>query len=228
MKKKKISRSELIKNWDISYKKKQNFLLYPSEQLVRFFNRYISKRKSIKKSVKKIEALDYGCGAGRHLLYLEENGVKTIGYDISKIAINLAKKLLKYKKIKNIQVTDNLKSKLFENKKFDLIVSYGVLDSMTISDVKMSLDFIYEKLKKNGLFFVEILGHKTLRRKRVKLSKYEDLIKDNHEKNTIQLYHDKNLIKNLYNKFKIIEKIETFEIKKNYKHHEYIIVFCKK
>ena len=72
-------------------------MLYPSEQLVRFFNRYISKRKSIKKSVKKIEALDYGCGAGRHLLYLEENGVKTIGYDISKIAINLAKKLLKYK-----------------------------------------------------------------------------------------------------------------------------------
>ena len=33
-----------------------------------------------------------------------------------------------------------------------------------------------------GFFFVEILGHKTLRRKRVKLSKYEDLIKDNHEK----------------------------------------------
>ncbi len=202
-------------------------MLYPSEQLVRFFNRYISKRKSIKKSVKKIEALDFGCGAGRHLLYLEENGVRTIGYDISKIAINLAKKLLKYKKIKNVQLTNNLKSKLFKNKKFDFIVSYGVLDSMTINDVKLSLDFIYEKLKENGLFFVEILGHKTLRRKRVKLSKYEDLIKDNHEKNTIQLYHNENLIKNLYKKFKVIEKIETFEIKKNYRHHEYIIVFRK-
>ena len=33
-------------------------------------------------------------------------------------------------------------------------------------------------------------------------------------KNTIQLYHNENLIKNLYKKFKVIEKIETFEIKK--------------
>lgn len=228
MKKKRLTNSQLIRNWDISYKKKQNFLLYPSEQLIRFFNRYVSKRNTIKKSVKKIRALDFGCGAGRHMLYLEENGVKTIGYDISKIAITLAKKLLKHNNIKNIQLTNNLKSNLFDNKKFDFIISYGVLDSMTIDEVKKSLDFVHEKLKKKGLFFVEILGHKTLRRKRVKLSRYEDLIKDNHEKNTIQLYHNESLIKKLYNKFKIIEKIETFEIKKRYKHHEYIIVFCKK
>ena len=99
---------------------------------------------------------------------------------------------------------------------------------MSLINVKKSLDFIYKKLDKNSLFIVELLGNKSMKRKGIKLSKYECLVKEKHEYNTIQLYHNWKLIKNLYNKFKVIEKIETFIIKKKYKHHEYIIVFKKK
>ena len=219
--------NKILSGWEKSYKQKQNFLLYPSEHIIRFFNKYIEKKKTLSPKPKKLNALDFGCGIGRHIAFFEENGVRTVGYDISENAIKTARIFLKKKKIKNISLTNSLNHK-FLKKKFDIIVSYGVLDAMSLINVKKSLDFIYKKLNKNSLFIVELLGNKSMKRKGIKLSKYECLVKEKHEYNTIQLYHNWKLIKNLYNKFKVIEKIETFIIKKKYKHHEYIIVFKKK
>ena len=34
--------------WDISYQNKDNYLLYPNEEVIRFFNKYIKRRTQIK------------------------------------------------------------------------------------------------------------------------------------------------------------------------------------
>ena len=224
------SNKALIKNWEKSYKTGQNFLIYPSEHIIRFFNKYIYRKKDFTIKTKNLNVLDYGCGVGRHILYFLENGLKATGYDISANALKTASKLLEFKKIrKKCVLTNDLNNKFIKNNLFDIIVSYGVLDSMSIKDVKESLSFIEKKLKKNGLFFVELLGSKTTRRKAKQISSNEHLIKEKHEYNTLQLYYSKNLIKKLFSKFNIIEKIETLEFsRQNNIQHEYIIIFKKK
>ena len=42
------------KFWDISYKKNENFLLYPNENIVRFTNKYINKRSKFFVKKKKL------------------------------------------------------------------------------------------------------------------------------------------------------------------------------
>jgi 2-polyprenyl-3-methyl-5-hydroxy-6-metoxy-1,4-benzoquinol methylase len=35
--------------------------------------------------------LDVGCGAGRHILYLQKKGLKVLGIDQSPLAVNMCK-----------------------------------------------------------------------------------------------------------------------------------------
>ena len=65
--------------------------------MVRFVNRYIKRR--INHVVKNINYyfLDIGCGIGRNIQYLVENGYKVTGIDISTVAINNPRKFLNYK-----------------------------------------------------------------------------------------------------------------------------------
>ena len=36
------------KNWDKSYNRLENYLFYPNEELVKFVNRYVDRRKTLK------------------------------------------------------------------------------------------------------------------------------------------------------------------------------------
>ena len=103
---------------DKSYTNNENTLYYPDEYLVRFVNRYIKRR--INHVVKNINYyfLDIGCGIGRNIQYLVENGYKVTGIDTSTVAINNARKFLNYKNTnKSRYKLINLSSSNFIEKK---------------------------------------------------------------------------------------------------------------
>ncbi len=216
-----------IKIWNKSYKKKDNFLLYPSEHVVRFFNNFVYKVKEFKIKKKKLKILDLGCGAGRHLVYFGENKFEVIGYDISNTALELAKKNLELNKIKKYKLSNSLNSKIIKNNDIDIIVSHGVLDSMTNEEAKKNIQIAKSKLKKNGLFYVEVIGKKTTKPKSIKLSNGSYLIKTKHELNTFQTYYDDKKIKTYFKDFDIIKKYIVTEKNKNNIHEQYIVIMKK-
>lgn len=59
--------------------------------------------------------LDIGCGAGRHSLYLQDNGLKTTGIDTSPLAIKICKRRgLKQAKLMSIEGVKNFRKGSFE------------------------------------------------------------------------------------------------------------------
>ena len=218
------------KFWYISYKKNENFLLYPNENIVRFTNKYINKRSNFFVKKKKITALDLGCGAGRHIVYLVENGFYTIGLDLSREAIKKAKRYLNLKKIskKNYKLI-NSSSTCIEIPKnsIDFVISHGTLDSMPSNQIYLTIKEIQKILKKNGLCYVDLISKK-IKRKGKFVSKYDQIISEKHEKNTYQSFFDLKRIKNIFKSFKIVEIIkETQQKNKRIINERYCCVIKK-
>ena len=139
------------KNWDRSYNRLENYLFYPNEELIKFVNKYVDRRKTLKVKKKNLTFLDIGCGAGRNLKFLLENGFKVIGVDLSKIAINQSKKLLKFYSFdKSRYKLLNLTSEdlNFQENSIDYVISDSTLDSMSNSEFLKTIEIIYKILTK--------------------------------------------------------------------------------
>tara|TARA_B100000795_G_scaffold9383_1_gene6643 strand:- start:594 stop:1259 length:666 start_codon:yes stop_codon:yes gene_type:complete len=216
------------KIWDDSYKNKDNFLLYPSEHVVRFFNNFIYKIKDFKVTDTKLNVLDLGCGVGRHLVFFGKKKCDIIGYDISIEALRLAKENLEINELKKFKLTNNLESENIKNNNIDVVVCHGVLDSMSEEDAKKNIQYVKLKLKKNGLFYVEVIGKKTSKPKSSKLSNDSYLIKTKHEYNTIQSYFDDDKIKKYFKDFTILKKYTVTEKNKKNVYEQYILIMKKK
>lgn len=177
--------------WNKSYSKKENNILYPYEDLVKFLKRNpIKGRKS---------ALEYGCGIGRQTYLLSECGFETIGLDFSKKAIQRARKLIKVKRNKPVfKLCDGETIKLKE--RFDLVVCLGTLDSMPLKDARNILLQLGE-LSKRYLFLSFIQG-----------DKYSQEIKKDYEKDTCQTYHNKGSVRKLISLLNSFELIDFYVI----------------
>jgi 2-polyprenyl-3-methyl-5-hydroxy-6-metoxy-1,4-benzoquinol methylase len=93
MKKESTKQSE----WDKSYEKRDNFVFYPHQEVVRFVSKFIRKRIALSefRDVTPVSAprrvLDLGCGIGRHVIYCHEMGLDAYGIDLSEEAIRVAR-----------------------------------------------------------------------------------------------------------------------------------------
>ena len=205
------------KYWEKSYLKNENSLYYPDENLIRFVNKHVTRRVGNKIKKNKIHFLDIGCGAGRNIVFLIENGFKVTGIDISKNAIFQAKKLLKFKKIpKNKYKLINSSSAEFnfENASFDVVFSCAALDSMPESEINNTINNIRQILKKKGLLYLDLMSTEEKHKGKF-LNKYDQIKKGDFEKGTIQSYWDLNRIKKKFVQFKLLMLKKIITIKNN-------------
>ena len=105
----------------------------------KYLNDYLLKKNNNKKYS---NILEIGCGEGMHTNYLLNISKKIISLDISKNAINKAKK----KNIKNVKFHNNIIEKFKTNEKIDLIIASEVI--YYIKDIKKFIDSI-ERFKTN-------------------------------------------------------------------------------
>lgn len=96
------------------------------------------------------KVLDVGCGTGKLVQYLNENGFDAYGCDSEDVAVNLAKKINRRNAI-SIASATHLP---FPNTSFDLITGISLIEHLSKSE---SIDFLKEVrrvLKPNGFIFV--------------------------------------------------------------------------
>lgn len=109
--------------------------------------RYVLALNEAKKLKKKLNIIDIGCGPGRYVFDLANEGHTLTGIDISRDMIKIAKKKnLIHKKKTNFIVGDYL-NKNFK-KKFDYAILNGFFDYIEEPDV------VFKKLKKDCNIFV--------------------------------------------------------------------------
>lgn len=75
-------------------------------------------------------AIDLGCGTGREVIYLAQNGFDAVGVDISPTAIGMARRAADVAGVEAEFVVDDLTDLSTVEGPFDLILDYGALNDL--------------------------------------------------------------------------------------------------
>jgi ubiquinone/menaquinone biosynthesis C-methylase UbiE len=147
------------KNWDTVYSR--NFMTnwYPNENIIRFCARLIQKRLTydkleIKRPVKRV--LDLGCGNGRHAIYFAREGMEAWGIDISSTAIEWAQDWARRESLEVDFRVGNIAQLPYPDQYFDVVVSHGVLDHISMDDAKQAVAEVARVLTTGGLFYCDL------------------------------------------------------------------------
>jgi ubiquinone/menaquinone biosynthesis C-methylase UbiE len=199
--------------WNNSYDNHDNYLFYPQEEVIRFVSKYIRKKTGLieyeerTSDASKIKVLDLGCGIGRHVMYCHENGINAFGIDISSSAINFAKKWADSKgisKIENKIKSGDIRNLPWNEGYFNFAISHGVLDSMPFDIARAACIELSRVMSSNGLFYCDLISGDDSNHAREYSG--EEIISTDHEKGTIQLYFNFDMVSKLFiDIFEIIE-----------------------
>lgn len=122
------------------------------EKLYKFIQRFnLNYKRNIlaKELFLHAKVLDYGCGAGEFLKFIEDD-FKTYGIEPNQLARNAA-----IKKVAKTQILSNLDS--IEDDTLDAITLWHVLEH--IDNQQDILNIFYKKLKTNGLLIIAVPNH---------------------------------------------------------------------
>ena len=114
-------------NYEELYTKRQAFLRYPADWVIRFHNMYL------RQNIPGGRVLDYGCGSGNNSVFFMEQGYEVHGVDVADeslalVKLNLEKGHLDPSIIDRFSIIprDNV-TLPFEDEFFDVVVSNQVL-----------------------------------------------------------------------------------------------------
>lgn len=108
-----------------------------------------------KEGIKKV--LDLGCGAGRHSIYLAENGFDVSGFDASPEGVKITEERLKKEGFEGDFRVGDIYDKLpYPDGTFDAIVSTQVLNHGTIENIRNLIKEIERILAPNGIIFITV------------------------------------------------------------------------
>ncbi len=213
--------------WEKAYQAKNNFLFYPHEEVVRFVSKYIRKRVGMDAFVaiynlrETPRFLDLGCGIGRHVIYAYEQGLDAYGIDLSATAVTFAQNWALIKGIQNSEShikQGDIRFLPWEDEYFDVIVSHGVLDSVSFDIAQETVREVHRALTKGGFFYCDLISGDDSKHFREYAG--EEIVSGSHENGTIQSYFNYSKIcKLLKTLFDIVEI--CLDKRENILAHEY-------
>ena len=199
-------------SWNIAYERGGNICFYPHEEIIRFTNKYVRKRKSVNEfenimpikddDWKSFASLDLGCGIGRHVKFLDEFGLNPYGIDLSDEAITMGKEWFSSigkSKLAERLIVGSVMELPFENNFFEMCVSHGVLDSMPREVAIKGIEETHRVLKPSALMYVDMIMDTSR-------GDQDETVDSGYEKDTVQSYFTAESIKLLLEKyFEILE-----------------------
>ncbi len=101
--------------------------------------------------------LDLGCGSGRHVVYLAQNGFAVCGLDNSPQGLALAQKWLDEDGLSaDLRLGDMTARWPFEDSFFDAVISIQVMHHADVATIKKIIQEIERVLKKDGFIFITV------------------------------------------------------------------------
>lgn len=200
--------------WQDSYLRRENFIFYPHEEVVRFVSRLIRKRVGLaewRDSQPRGGAqrfFDVGCGIGQHIIYFAENGFDVYGIDMTPAAVEFARHWARTQGIDDAERRIRIspaQSIPFEDDAFDVVVARGVLDSMTRDLAQTACREVARVLRPGGYFYTDLIA----RGRGSALGPGGETVNSPHEFGTVQTYYDWDSARALVG--------ESFEVVEQYK-----------
>jgi tellurite methyltransferase len=109
---------------------------------------------AVMKDQKVMKVLDLGCGVGRHLVYLSQQGFDTHGLDISPAGVERCQKELAQHQLQaTVQVADMFAIP-YPDQYFDWVLSVQVIYHTTAAALDQAIQHVRDKLKPEGFFYV--------------------------------------------------------------------------
>lgn len=99
------------------------------------------------------KAFDIGCGTGKYLAFLENNGFSVMGIDSSPTAVEMTKKMVSPKA--GVKTAD-MYSFRYPKNKFDLILSISTLHHGRKAQVIEAINSIHSSLVSGGKIFITL------------------------------------------------------------------------
>jgi tellurite methyltransferase len=100
------------------------------------------------------KVLDLGCGVGRHLVYLGQQGFEMHGLDISPAGVERCRKELEQHQLQaTVRVADMLAIP-YPDQSFDWVLSVQVIYHTTAATLERAVQHVRDKLRPGGFFFV--------------------------------------------------------------------------
>jgi len=130
--------------WKELHLKKRFRPKYPEGEVVRWLFKNIPQDEDKK-------VLDDGCGAGRHVMLLAENGYIPYGIDFSESGVDYTRQLLTnrgYTQYVENVICGSCDSLPYENNFYDGLISFGVLYYLDVAAIRQAVKEIYRVLKK--------------------------------------------------------------------------------
>ena len=196
--------------WLNLHSNKKHQPLYPHEIFVTF---------TFKNFTRSSKILDLGCGGGRHVKFLAENGFETYGCDYSENGIKITNELLKENNLKADLKVASVDKLPYDDNFFDGLICFGVLYYNDKDTIEKSAKEIYRILKNDAKALIVVRTLNDYRYKdSIKKDKYSVIIKETNPKrsayaeNDMNMYFfDENEVNRIFSIFKNIE-INTYEI----------------
>ncbi|HID0754288.1 TPA: class I SAM-dependent methyltransferase [Campylobacter jejuni] len=214
--------------WHELHADKRHQPRYPSNDLVSFVFRNF-------KSGDKI--LDLGCGAGRHVKFLAENGFKAFGVDYSENGIKAAQELLKTYNLQADLKVSSVDDIPYEDESFDGLLCYGVLYYNSKEVIEKAAKEIYRVLKKGSMSYVAVRNMDDYRYKNnEKKSKYEVIIQESDKNRSascedgMQMYFfDNDEVQRIFKDFKNIEinRLKTSYANDSFADENFVVILRK-
>lgn len=112
---------------------------------------------------KKGRLLDAGCGSGKYSLPLRMRGFDVVAADVSLKALKMAGERSASLKLDIGLLAANVYQMPFSGGSFDIIWCYGVLQHLLLKERESAISEFRRLLKKDGLLFIEVMGHGDMR-----------------------------------------------------------------
>jgi ubiquinone/menaquinone biosynthesis C-methylase UbiE len=143
----------LMAEWDDIYREQGVFMKKPMEFIVQNVNTL--REYNVKK------VLDLGCGTGRHLIHLIEEGFDVVGVDNSPKAIELVSKTLEDTGIRNVELKVADYTKIpWPDESFDAVLCINVIQHGQYSDIQKGVSEIRRILRSGGILLLVTLSTK--------------------------------------------------------------------
>jgi SAM-dependent methyltransferase len=203
--------------WEASYSRGENFVFYPSDEVVRFMSRHIRKRigwdrfHDVAPGAAGARLLDAGCGIGRNLLLGLDMGLEPYGADLSGTAVAMARAALAQRGCpvpEQRAVQADIRRLPWPDRYFDHAISESHLDSMSFDIARAGLLEIGRVLKPGGWFYCSLISGDESDRP---ADFAEDVVvRSRHEQDTVQSYYNRPRIDRLLDG--VMDQVECWRI----------------
>lgn len=190
--------------WNASYARRENYLFYPGDEVVRFVSRYIRRRTGLAEFEDVVpgaggaKVLDVGCGIGRSLIFGTQMGLEMYGTDLSTHAVGIARQWLESVSVasaaERVRAAD-IREIPWPDSYFDHAMSDSVLDSMSFHIAQAGMSEIARVVRPGGYFYCSLIsGDQTGLDPEFS---GELIVTGKHENDTVQSYFNRTKIRRL-------------------------------